>query len=133
MNFDHVALGLQKPKSAIYTAMSKHHFYFRMFISKFVFEQGGVPINPFMLADYFLLDTVDRDVIRASNNTLITKSDELWVFGPVADGVLAEIKIAKMQGKPIRYFNIVKSKDIVEISKEQVILETEVENFRSEL
>ena len=131
--FNHVALGLQGTKPAIYTAMSKHLFYFRMFISKFVFEQGGVPLNPFMLADYFLLDSVDRDVIRAANNTLISKSDELWVFGAIADGVLAEVQIAKSQGKPVRYFHVVKSRDIVEISKDQVTLEPEVEQFRHEL
>lgn len=131
--FDHVALGLTEVKPAIYTAMSKHLFYFRMFISKFVFEQGGVPLNPFMIADYFLLDTVDRNVIRQSNNTLLAKSDEIWVFGPVADGVLAEIKIAKAQNKKTRFFAIVKSQDIIEITKEQVVLEPDVAHLRNDL
>lgn len=79
----------------VYTAFSKKLFYFRMFISKFVLERNCIPLNPFMIHDYFMLETVERDKIRKSNNALVEKADELWVFGPVSDGVLNEIKIAK--------------------------------------
>ncbi len=40
-------LSLDTPRALIYTALSKHLFYYRMFISKFVLEQGAVPLNPF--------------------------------------------------------------------------------------
>ena len=107
----------------IFTAMSKHYFYFRQHISQFVLKQNCVPLNPFMLFEYFLLDTVDRDSIRNANNNLVKKSDELWVFGPISDGVLVEIKLAKSLDKPIRYFKIVDSKEIVEISPNEVEFE----------
>ncbi len=131
--FEHQALSLTDYKPLVYTAMSKHLFYFRMHISKFVLEQGKVPLNPFMIFEYFMLDTIDRNVVRQGNNTLVQKADEVWVFGSVSDGALAEIKIAKANKKPVRYFNVVKSKNIVEVTKENVVMEPDVELFRSEL
>ncbi|HNW05530.1 MAG TPA: hypothetical protein PKI29_00800 [archaeon] len=107
----------------VYPAYSKLNFYFRQHISKFVLEKGFVPLNPFMIFDYFLSDTVDRDLVRNANNSMVKKADELWVFGQVSDGVFAEIKLAKQYGKPIRYFDIIKSKDIIEIAKDKVIFE----------
>lgn len=131
--FTHGALELNKDKNLVYTAMSKHLFYMRAHISKFVIEQHGVPLNPFMIFDYFMLDTVDRDLVREGNNNLVKRSDEIWVFGKVADGVLAEIKIAKAAGKPVRYFKIEKLKTILPISVDEVEMEEDVEQFRSEL
>lgn len=86
-----------------------------------------------MIFEYFLLDSVERDTVRNANNNLVIRANELWVFGPVSDGVLAEIKLAKKLQKPIRYFSIVESKDIVEIQKEQVTFELGLENFAREL
>lgn len=48
-----------------------------MFISKFVLEEGGVPLNPFMVFDYFMLDTVPRDTVREANNNLVKRCDEI--------------------------------------------------------
>ena len=128
--FTHPALDVQQDKPLIYTAMSKHLFYFRMFISVFVLENGGVPLNPFMVFDYFLLDAVDRDVVREGNNNLVKRCDEIWVFGAVSNGVLAEVQIANEQGKPVRYFAIEKPHNIIESTKEKVELEEEVSNMR---
>ncbi len=86
-----------------------------------------------MIFEYFMLDTVDRDVVRNANNNLVKKSDELWVFGPVADGVLAEIVLAKEEMKPVRYFSIIGSKDIAEIAKEDVEFEEGSEEYRIKL
>jgi hypothetical protein len=107
----------------VYTAVSKKLFYFRMHISKFVLEKNCIPLNPFMLWEYFMLDTVERDKIRKANNTLVEKVDELWVFGKVSDGVLKEIELAKKMGKPIKYFAVVNSKEIKEISEKEIELE----------
>lgn len=128
-----MTLDLKKNKDFVYTAMSKHFFYYRMHISKFVLKQSKVPLNPFMIFDYFLLDSVDRNLVREGNNNLLIKCDELWVFGPVSDGVLAEIKIAKDLKKPIRYFKIEGSCKIICVSKEDVEMENEVLDFKSEL
>ncbi|MFZ1250096.1 MAG: hypothetical protein WAR37_01465 [Candidatus Microsaccharimonas sp.] len=130
IDFTHPALDVKANKPLVYTAMSKHLFYFRMFISMFVLEKGGVPLNPFMVFDYFMLDVVDRDIIREGNNNLVMRCDEIWVFGAVSNGVLVEIKIANEQGKPVRYFNVIESKKIVESSKEKVEMEAEVADLR---
>lgn len=127
--FNHKALKLQDKKLIVYTAMSKKYFYMRMFVSKFVLEQGKVPINPFMSFDYFLLDSVDRDTIRSANNNLVALADEIWSFGSISNGVMAEIVQAKTQGKLVKYFNFVKDKDIVEVKESELTFEDGVENI----
>jgi hypothetical protein len=129
-SFDHPALDVQKDKPLVYTAMSKHLFYYRMFISVFVLENGGVPLNPFMIFDYFLLDAVDRDLVREGNNNLVKRCDEIWVFGAVSNGVLAEIQIANKQGGTVRYFAIQKPHAIVETTVEKVEMEDEIAELR---
>ena len=131
--FEHEALKLNDDKPLVYTAMSKHLFYYRMHISKFVLENGGVPLNPFMIFDYFLLDSVDRNLVREGNNNIVKKSGELWVFGNVSNGVLAEIQIAKKMGKLVKYFKIEKPHKIVQIEKGDVEMEEDVKKFKSEL
>lgn len=113
----------------IYTAISKKLFYFRLHISKFVLEKDGVPLSPFIIHEYFMLDTIDRAKIRKLNNTLIERADELWVFGEISNGVLVEIKLAKQKNKPIRYFEIIDSKDIKEISKDEARFENGIGNI----
>jgi hypothetical protein len=133
MTFKHKALDLMNDKSLVYTAMSKHLFYYRMHISKFVLEQHKVPLNPFMIFDYFLLDSVDRDLVREGNNNLVKRADEIWVFGKVSNGVLAEIKIAKETSRPVKYFKIEKPHNIVPIATDEVEMEDEVVEFKNEL
>jgi len=106
-----------------YTAFSKQLFYFKMHITKYVLDKNCVPLNPFMIHEYFLLDTVHRDKIRKSNNALVTRADELWVFGKISDGVLAEIRLAKKLKKPIKYFAVVDSKRIKEIVEKEAVIE----------
>jgi len=126
MSFHHPSLDQQQHKPLIYTAHSKHLFYFTAHISKFVLEADAVPLNPFMLFDYFLVDSVARDTVRSANNSVVARADEVWVFGPVSNGVLAEIVLAKKQGKPLRYFTIEESKHIVEVPLTAVVMEEEV-------
>ena len=103
----------------IYPAFSKRLFYYRMHISKYILEHDGVPLNPFMIHEYFLLDTVSRETIRESNNTLVERADEVWVFGKISNGVMAEIALAKNLGRIIRYYEVRNSKDIKEISESE--------------
>lgn len=133
MSFTHESLNLLTEKKLVYTAMSKHLFYFRMHVSKFVLEEGCVPLNPFMIFEYFLLDSVDRDTVREANNNLVKRSDEIWVFGPVSNGVLAEVQLGKSMGKVIRYFKIEKSTTILPIDIPSVEMEDEVKEFRGKL
>ncbi len=133
MAFAHEALNQTGEMPLVYTAASKHLFYFRAHISKYALEQGAVPLNPFMIFDYFFLDTVDRDLVRKGNNNLVRRADEVWVFGDVSNGVLAEILLAKSLAKRIKYFRVEKSREIVAISVEEVGLEDEVKEFRDQL
>ena len=97
---------LVKNTKVVFIAMSKKLFYFRRHAVKYVLEQDYSPISQFGIFDYFVTDTVNRDQVLIANNNLIRVSDELWVFGPISDGVLAEIQLVKDQGKPIKYFKV---------------------------
>lgn len=92
-------------RKIVYTAQSKHLFYARMLIAKYVLEQEAVPLNPFNVWGYFLYELTDRDLVRRGNNNLVRISDEVWVFGPIANGVLAEMELAMKYGKPLRFFS----------------------------
>lgn len=118
--FDHVALTIKPADKVVFTAISKKNFYMRMLVSKFVLDQGSVPINPFMGFDYFMADIVERDVVRRANNTLVDRVDELWVFGDISDGVQAEIVQVEKKGKVVRYFEIHNDRDFREVDKESI-------------
>jgi uncharacterized FAD-dependent dehydrogenase len=111
----------------VFTAQSKAFFYCRDAICEFVLKQEMLPINPFRVFDYFLNDRVDRDVIRRGNNQLIKRCDELWVFGPISDGVLFEIARAKELKMPIKFFNVSTTSDgIYSLKIDDVVFESEV-------
>lgn len=84
-----------------------------------------------MVFDYFLLDAVDRDLVREGNNNLVKRCDEVWVFGAVSNGVLAEVQIAHEQGKPVRYFAIEKPHQIVTTTKDKVEVEADIAHLRA--
>lgn len=106
-------------RKVVFAAMSKRNFFMREHIIRFVLEKGHTPTCAFMMFSYFLLDTVDRKDLITANNDLIRRSDELWVFGEISDGVKAEINLAKELKRPIHYFtggiNVVKFKEIDEL------------------
>ncbi len=101
----HPAEKLRKKLKLVYLAYSKRNFYWRQHLSKITLIMGYVPLNPFMIFDYFLLDSLPRDKIRLANNNLIMKVDELWVIEDISDGMAAEIKLAEKLNKKIRYFS----------------------------
>ena len=131
--FGQPVMRLSEKKPIVFTALSKKYFYMRMLVTKYVLEQGSVPINPFMSFDYFLLDTLDRDVIRNANNNLVALADELWVFGSISNGVLAEIRQVSKEGKLVRFFSIKNDKEISEVSKDELTFEDGMEHFKEEL
>ena len=128
--FNHVAKNLQDEKKVVFTAQSCKNFHQRMLICKHAFEQGVIPINPFNVFGYYLYELVERDLVRNGNNNLMKRCDELWVYGEISDGVLAEIQMFKRLDKPIRFFDISKlPKEVREISKNELIFEDEVKEF----
>jgi len=102
--FEHRALELGEKLPLVYAALSKYAFRHCIPISAFVLNQGYAPFSPFMNFGYFLRDAVDRDAVRLANNSFVAACSEIWVFGAVSDGVLAEVDMAHSQGKPVRYF-----------------------------
>ncbi|MBP6391369.1 MAG: hypothetical protein KA352_10790 [Flavobacteriales bacterium] len=118
-----------KKRRVVFTAQSKKVFYCKDAICEFVFERECVPINPFMIFGYFLNDRVDRRMVRNGNNELIQRSDELWIFGSISDGVLFEIFQAQELGMPIKYFSVSPvAKEIREISSfDELVFEPEVQ------
>ena len=132
--FKHIAKNLQEEKKVVFTAQSCKNFHQRMLICKHAFEQGLVPVNPFNSFGYYLYELVDRDIVRNGNNNLMKRCDELWVYGEISDGVLAEIQMFKDLNKPIKFFDISNlPTEIKEISKEEVKFEEEVKEFTNSL
>ncbi len=128
--FNHVSKNLQNDKKVVFTAQSCKNFHQRMLICKHAFEQGVIPINPFNVFGYYLYELVERDLVRNGNNNLMKRCDELWVYGEISDGVLAEIQMFKTLDKPIRFFDISKlPEEVKEIFKEELIFEKDVIEF----
>lgn len=111
-------------RPVVFAAMSKRNFFLREHIIRFILEKGRNPTCAFMMYSYFLLDTVERHRLIEANNDLIRRSDKLWVFGDISDGVAEEIKLAKKLGQPVKYFCIDQfPNDVREISEDEVELE----------
>ncbi len=105
-----------------FAALSKRNFFLREHIIKFILEQGYTPTCAFMMFSYFLLDTVDRKELIRANNDLIRRSDELWVFDEISDGVEAEINLAKELGQTVKYFKSCKDcQDFTQIPEPETI------------
>ena len=126
-------MNVQEKKPIVFTALSKKYFYMRMLIVKYVLENGCVPISPFMSFDYYLADTVERDIVRNANNNLVAIDDELWVFGSISNGVMAEIRQVQSMKKPIRFFAVENDRDITEIQNNKLLFEDGMENFKEAL
>jgi hypothetical protein len=121
---------LFEPQKVVFTAMSKRSFYLREFIIKHTLRQGYTPFSAFMMFSYFLLDTVERDQLISANNELIRRSDELWVFGPVSDGVLEEILFAKKLRQRVTYFKFDKlTHTFSKIPSSEVEFEPDTEHY----
>lgn len=132
--FNHISRNLQEEKKIIFTAQSCKNFHQRMLICKHAFEEDVIPLNPFNVFGYYLYELVDRDLIRNGNNNIMKKCDELWVYGEISDGVLAEIQMFKKLNKVIRFFDISKlPKEVKEISKDKLIFEEEVKKFKNSI
>lgn len=114
-------------RPVIYTAYSKYYFFAKMLISSYVLDKNYIPLNPFNNWEYFMDDMVERDLVVRGNNNFILISDEVWTFGPIADGVFAEVKLANSLGKPVRYFSVGKKiEDIHMLSNKELVFEDEL-------
>jgi hypothetical protein len=124
-------------KTLVYTALSRHSAYAKEFVCAHAFKNGVVPLNPFSMFGYFLFDLVDRDLVRGANARVITAVDEVWSYGPIADGCLAEILQAQQEHKPVRFFSVattvggIRQLEMSELEFEDLGLKSEFEkSFR---
>ncbi len=131
----HPRLRFYKTYPLVYPAYSKRNFYWQMHISQFCLDKKTIPLNPFMLFRYFLGDTVSRDSVYQANNNIVQLCDEVWTFGEISDGVLAEVKIKKDLGQPVRYYKIASSSPATfrRIKPSSVVFEEERLNEYREL
>ncbi len=113
-------------KKVVYIAMNSKYFKLREWISKFVFEHGAIPVNCLMVYGYYMYDLVPKEMVIEAYRTVVAKCDELWVFGEISDGVKEAMLIAKKKGMKIKYFDMSKYPDIVEIPEELLIWEAGV-------
>jgi adenine phosphoribosyltransferase len=131
--FHHKALDLRMQWPLVYTALSKHQFCYRVQISKFVLDQSLVPVNPAMNFDFGMHGLVPKDLVITANNNAIRVADEVWVFGAISDGVLAEILIARELRKPLRFFQITSDWSIHEIDPAGAEYEDGLEVFSEDV
>jgi len=98
-----------------------------MLISSYVLDKNYISLNPFNNWEYFMDDMVNRDLVVRGNNNLILLADEIWTFGPIADGVFAEIKLANSLGKSVHYYSVGKKiEDIHRLRNDELIFEEEL-------
>lgn len=75
--------------------------------SKFAVRQGAMPVTPHLLYPQFMdeRDPADRELGLFFGLVLLTKCDQVWVFGSrISHGMACEIKKAETKGIPVRYF-----------------------------
>ena len=74
---------------------------------RFACDQEFVPIAPHLLFPQFLNDDDphERDLCLSFGNALMSKCDEIWVFGQtISTGMKAEIEQARRKNLLFRYF-----------------------------
>ena len=75
---------------------------------RFAVSQGCIPLAPHLHYPQFMDDSdkESREMGLSFALILLSKCDELWVFGDtVSAGMRREIARAKRRGMPIRYYN----------------------------
>ncbi len=72
--------------------------------SRFVVDEGGIPLTPHLFLPLFMREETERDLAIFMDLALLSKCAELWVFGDViSDGMQIEISHAQRKGKPVRF------------------------------
>lgn len=116
----HPAESLIDRRPVAFTAHSAESAYLRERICAFAFQCGVIPLNPWMVGGYFLYGLAEKDDVRRANNNLILRSDELWVFGSITDGVEVEIELARRNGMPVKFFDLDHYGEAITASREGV-------------
>lgn len=86
---------------------TEHNIIRALGYCRFAVSKGYIPLAPHLHYPQFMDDgnREERDLGLNFALVLLSKCDELWVFGHrVSDGMAREISKAKKQGIPIRHF-----------------------------
>ena len=108
---------------SVYIGLTPRNAEFMIRITKFILDNGGVPLHPKLRQDMGIAapDTSrDPKSIAKNKEYYLRNCDEFWVFGQLNEALFEELKIAKGLGKAIRYFTITPSRELKEIPKEEV-------------
>ncbi len=73
--------------------------------SLFVINKGAVPINPILNLTGVLDERTERNTALGIDLAILSKADEIWIFGVPTDGMLIEIEEAGRIGKKLRWFS----------------------------
>lgn len=93
----------------VYTLYPKSLSYFGKHILRYVLKEGYVPLSP------IIVDRLDENLVKNANEGLVKICDGVWVFGPLNEEVSEITILAEKLNKPVRYFSIVKDKEIIEV------------------
>lgn len=75
------------------------------FYSETALRRGYLPIAPHLMYGEILQDDYpeDREMALAAGLELLEMCDEIWIFGPVAGGMINEVKKAEEMGLVVRF------------------------------
>jgi len=72
--------------------------------SRFAVEKGAIPIAPHLLLPQFMEEKTERDLAMRMDIAILSKCEQLWVFGKPTEGMKLEIAFAKRKNMKIKYF-----------------------------
>ena len=73
--------------------------------SRYAVDRNAIPIAPHLLFPQFMAEKTERALTMFMDIVLLTKCEELWVFGEyISKGMAAEIRKAERKQIRIRYF-----------------------------
>ena len=73
--------------------------------SRFVVDQGAIPIAPHLLLPQFMKEETERELAMFMDIAILSKCKELWVFGEPTAGMQSEIAYAERKEMTIKYFS----------------------------
>ena len=100
-------------KRAVYILFNEMNSQYRFRATRFVMDQGHIPLYPTMVGDFFNLDRPLHSVSGMSDRVrppdrdrMLRQADEVWVFGDPSTSMQTQITLARRLGKPVKQFQV---------------------------
>ena len=85
--------------------------------SRFAVDEGCIPLAPHLLLPQYMDEETERELAMYMNKVILSKCEEVWVFGErLTAGMAEEIQRANKWKKKIRFF----TEDCKEVSSRDV-------------